>query len=190
MTGRVFWGVRAAFLVVVVALTSVAHGQEASTPTGTVILTIAGDIFEDESHSVSTRNATPSSIFMKSSLIARSSSINPCLTAEAGNRQGERAPDRRAGRAQGRVALRSLQAGRGENGASINAVALDGYTKEISAEKIGAHDWILASTSDGNPLVIGDQGPLWMVYPPSKVDVPKDEEADWPWALFYIEVKK
>ncbi|MEM8743929.1 MAG: hypothetical protein AAGF14_04765, partial [Pseudomonadota bacterium] len=77
-----------------------------------------------------------------------------------------------------------------EEGASINAVALDGYTKEINAKKIAAHDWILASTRNGKPLAIGDQGPLWMVYKPTKVDVPEDEEADWPWALFYIEVKE
>lgn len=75
-------------------------------------------------------------------------------------------------------------------GASIRTVALDGFGTEISTEQIKANDWTLVVSQNGRPLGIGGQGPVWMVYTPSKVDAPEEEEQQWPWALFYIEVKK
>jgi hypothetical protein len=76
------------------------------------------------------------------------------------------------------------------SGASIEAKALDGYVSELSAEDIAARDWILALSHDGKPFALGGLGPIWMMHKPSAVKVPEEEESTWPWALFYIKVKK
>ena len=191
MTGRAFCGIRAAFLAAAVVMAGVAYAQVQSKPTSTVILTIAGDI--------SNTNRGPSNekrdAFFRFHEITfdRALQLDQAMLDEL--KQGTFKVN--APQTDGPVTVKGallsevLKLVGAEKGASIDAVALDGYRKEISAEKLKAHDWILVSTRDGKPLVIGDQGPLWMVYKPSSVDVPKKEEADqWPWALFYIEVKK
>ncbi len=86
--------------------------------------------------------------------------------------------------------LRDVLKALGAEGASIQTRALDGFPVDLTAEQIAAKDWILATRVDGKPFGIGDKGPVWMIHTPSAVKVPEEEEHGWPWALFYIEVKK
>lgn len=78
----------------------------------------------------------------------------------------------------------------GAAGASIQTRALDGFAVDLSAGEIAEKDWILALGADGRPFGIGDKGPLWLMHTPSAIKVPEEEEQRWPWALFYIEIKK
>jgi hypothetical protein len=86
--------------------------------------------------------------------------------------------------------LRDVMKSLGAEGASIQTHALDGFAVNLSDKQIAAKDWILATRADGKPFGIGDKGPVWMIHTPSSVKVPEEEEQNWPWALFYIQVKK
>lgn len=86
--------------------------------------------------------------------------------------------------------LRDVLKALGAEGASIRTRALDGFAVDLSAKEIAEKDWILALAADGRPFGIGDQGPVWMMHTPSVIKVPEAEEQRWPWALFYIDVKK
>ena len=74
--------------------------------------------------------------------------------------------------------------------AKVRVLALDGFAVEIDAASIEAKDWILATSVDGKPLSIGDQGPIWLLHTPgaAKGDVEKEEQS-WPWAVFYMSVE-
>jgi hypothetical protein len=85
--------------------------------------------------------------------------------------------------------LADVLAAAGWNGAKVNAVALDGFAVEITAQDLALHDWIVAIRGDGEYLRIWGRGPVWIVY-----DVPggrgsADDEARWPWAVFYIQAE-
>lgn len=73
---------------------------------------------------------------------------------------------------------------------SLKTRALDGFAVELTAEQVASKDWILATHADGKPFGIGDKGPIWLMHTPSAKKVPEEEEQGWPWAVFYIEVKK
>ncbi len=60
--------------------------------------------------------------------------------------------------------LADVLAAAGWNGAKVNAVALDGFAVEITAQDLAAHDWIVAIRGDGEYLGIGGRGPVWIVY--------------------------
>jgi hypothetical protein len=71
----------------------------------------------------------------------------------------------------------------------ISFTAVDGYTGWLSPEDIDASDWIVALEVNGQPLGIGQQGPLWLINTRSPDFKPADEhEGHWVWALFYIHV--
>lgn len=76
----------------------------------------------------------------------------------------------------------------GAQGDALTVTALDGFAVDISAEELAARDWIVALERDGRPLGIGGRGPLWIVYGVSGTIASHDDEARWPWAVFYIEV--
>lgn len=84
--------------------------------------------------------------------------------------------------------LVDVLAAAGAAGRAITVSALDGYAKEISADELADHDWIVALERDGRPLAIGGPGPLWIVYAVPGKAASEDDEARWPWAVFYIEV--
>jgi hypothetical protein len=86
--------------------------------------------------------------------------------------------------------LRDVLKALGAQGASIQTRALDGFAVDLSVEQIAAKDWILATRADGKPFGVGDKGPVWLIHTPSAAKVPEEEEHTWPWALFYIQVKK
>ena len=76
----------------------------------------------------------------------------------------------------------------GCRGGPLATLALDGFHTRISKAEVGAHDWVLATRADGQPLGIGDRGPLWLAFDPPGDRPATDEEADsWPWALFFIQ---
>lgn len=75
----------------------------------------------------------------------------------------------------------------GWQGKQITTLALDGFGTKIAKADIDAHDWVLATATNGSPLGIGQRGPLWLVFdPPGDRPATKDEEGKWPWAIFFI----
>ncbi len=84
--------------------------------------------------------------------------------------------------------LRDVLAAAGAMGDEITTVALDGFAVILSAEDLAAQDWLLAIKRDGAYLGIGERGPAWLVYAPKDGSAPTaDDEARWPWAVFFIE---
>lgn len=86
--------------------------------------------------------------------------------------------------------LRDVLKALGAEGASIQTRALDGFAVDLTVQQIAAKDWILATRADGRPFGIGDKGPVWLIHTPKVEKVPEEEENNWPWALFYIQVNK
>jgi len=76
----------------------------------------------------------------------------------------------------------------GARGGAVTVTALDGFAVDIAAEELAERDWIVALERDGRPLGIGGRGPLWIVYGVTGSVASHDDEARWPWAVFYIEV--
>ncbi|MCY3702189.1 MAG: hypothetical protein OXG16_05840 [Rhodospirillales bacterium] len=69
----------------------------------------------------------------------------------------------------------------------LRTLALDGFATEISAEDVGARNWVLATRANGRPHGIGGRGPLWLVFdPPGNRPATEEEENMWPWALFFV----
>lgn len=73
-------------------------------------------------------------------------------------------------------------------GVSISARALDGYVSELSAADLADGEWVLVLARNGVPLGLGGFGPALLLKQPKSVDVGSD--AQWPWAVFYIEVSR
>ena len=85
--------------------------------------------------------------------------------------------------------LRDLLGAVGAKGKAITLVALDGYASEISWEDLQKLDWIVGIRQDGQPLGLGQRGPLWVVYTyPDGRALTAADELRWPWATFYIEI--
>jgi len=78
-------------------------------------------------------------------------------------------------------------AGAGGKGATF--YALDGYGVQLTAAELAAHDWVMALSADGKPLGLGGLGPLWMAFDVPGEPTLSDDEARWPWAVFFIEVE-
>lgn len=69
----------------------------------------------------------------------------------------------------------------------ITTLALDGFGTEVSPATVAAHEWVLSTRADGRPHALGGRGPLWLVFdPPGNRPATDEEEAMWPWALFFI----
>ncbi len=82
--------------------------------------------------------------------------------------------------------LRDVLDAAGWTGEKITTVGLDGFTVEITKEDIAARDWIVAVKGDGRYLNIGGRGPAWLVYEVPGGKASADDDARWPWAMFYI----
>jgi hypothetical protein len=71
----------------------------------------------------------------------------------------------------------------------VSFTAVDGYTGWLSPEDIDSSDWIVALEADGQPLGIGQQGPLFLINTrPADFKADDAHHARWVWALFYIHV--
>lgn len=85
--------------------------------------------------------------------------------------------------------LKDVLVAAGAKGDSATLYALDGFGFEMDADKMAAHEWVLAMKVDGKPLGIGGLGPLWLVYDTGGAKAPEEEERGWVWSVFHIEVE-
>jgi hypothetical protein len=70
-------------------------------------------------------------------------------------------------------------------------VAADGYTSYLIPEDIKRSDWILALSADGEPLGVGQQGPIWLINTRAKSEkVGADHRGSHVWALVYMQVDR
>lgn len=77
-----------------------------------------------------------------------------------------------------------------ENAQYIRFLGLDGFATELNAEDIASKDWIVAVDAGRKPLEIGGEGPVWVVFTPANPPkATEEEQARWPWAVFYMEIK-
>jgi hypothetical protein len=74
--------------------------------------------------------------------------------------------------------------------AKVTFRGIDGFLVELNNHDIEDGDWILALEADGQPLGIGQQGPLWLRNSPRKDRAPTmDEKERWVWSVFYMQVE-
>lgn len=165
------------------------RAAEPATPTGQVVLTIAGNIstsnrpafdeFEDgflKFHDKSFARAMAFDLAMLEALGMRTVTIDIDAWPKPARFEGPRLAD--------------LLAAAGATGKDVTLFALDGFGSELSAADVAAFDWIVGVKRDGRYLDIGQRGPLWVVYKRRDGKRLTDEdEQRWPWATFYIEVK-
>lgn len=186
---RLMLGVCGVVALALVVPVQMAVAERVPTPKGAVILTVAGDIAEANRgarhpkrdgflkfHDITFQTAFVFDRAMLEDFPLREIKAQPPQYADPVTFRGP--------------LLRDVLKALGTEGASIQTRALDGFAVDLSPEQIAEKDWILALTADGRPLGIGDLGPIWLMHMPSTVKVPHEEEQRWPWALFYIEVKK
>jgi hypothetical protein len=75
-------------------------------------------------------------------------------------------------------------------GATLTVLALDGYAQEVPRASLDKHAWLVALKRDGRYLKIGQRGPTWVLFAPAGSEAATEEdEQQWPWAAFFIEVK-
>jgi hypothetical protein len=75
------------------------------------------------------------------------------------------------------------------NGDSLIVTALDGYQREISIDRIEAHDVILALRINGDALPVGGLGPSVLVWPRrSDPALAGMNDEDWVWGVISVEV--
>ncbi len=72
--------------------------------------------------------------------------------------------------------------------AGARITCLDGYTVEVDAGMIAAHEPILAHSVDGRALTLGALGPFLLVWPRDTAPDLSDMNDDlWTWGVFAIE---
>jgi hypothetical protein len=171
-------------LVILIVFTGGATAELAK-PTGPVVLTIGGavkyanrapfDAFDDaflNTHEYSFERAAAFDLAMLEKLRTVETTIKAMPWPRAVTLEGPRLID--------------VLIAAGWTGSKITTVALDGFAVEISAADLAAHDWIVALKADGADLGIGGRGPAWIVYDVAGGKAGADDEARWPWAVFYI----
>lgn len=92
-------------------------------------------------------------------------------------------------RAQGPLLANVLAAAGVPETATVTMLAFDGYAVDFSAEDRAAKDFVLAHSLDGTPMGLGQRGPLWVLTDTGGKTASEDEEANWIWSVFYIEVQ-
>ena len=178
----------AAFGLTISIASEPSHAAEPATPTGQVVLTIAGNIatsnrpgfddFEDgflKYHDKSFTRAVAFDLAMLEALGMQSVTIDIDAWPKPARFEGPW--------------LKDVLAAAGAAGKDVTLFALDGFGSELSAADVAAFDWIVGVKRDGRYLDIGQRGPLWVVY--KRRDgkpVTDEDEQRWPWATFYIEV--
>ncbi|RMF40337.1 MAG: hypothetical protein D6754_03425 [Alphaproteobacteria bacterium] len=78
----------------------------------------------------------------------------------------------------------------GAKGEIARLVALDGYAIEVPVKDLLRKGAVLAMKRDGQPLGIGDFGPLQLVFPRAdREDLAEMNDDNWIWSVFLIDVK-
>ncbi len=78
----------------------------------------------------------------------------------------------------------------GAEGKTAKPMALDGYQAEIPWDSISAHQPIVATHADSNPMGIGGYGPTMIVFPPTDdPDLAQEQASQQVWALAYIGIE-
>lgn len=85
--------------------------------------------------------------------------------------------------------LADVLAKAGAKGATVTVQALDGYAVSAPVSEMVEQGAVLATARDGQPLGIGDFGPVWVVFPRAERADLKDMPDDrWIWSVFHIHV--
>ncbi len=177
-----------AFLLALACLPQRSWAGDLAAPTGPVVLTIAGAIENANRgaldpvadsflnyHDLTFEGAAAFDLAMLEALGTASARIAWAGWPELITFEGPRLVD--------------LLAAVGWQGDSVTTVALDGFATEMSRETVLAKDWILAIRANGQPLGVGQRGPLWLVHAlPEDRPATDDEELSWPWAVFFMRV--
>jgi hypothetical protein len=75
------------------------------------------------------------------------------------------------------------------SGDTLIVTALDGYQREITIDRIEAHDVILALRMNGDALPVGGLGPSALVWPRrSDPELAGMNDDDWVWGVISVEV--
>lgn len=74
------------------------------------------------------------------------------------------------------------------SGKKLTVLAVNGYEGWLAPEDIEASDWILALEMNGQPLGLGQQGPLWLLNTRKDGDKGDDARGHWVWAVMYLRV--
>jgi hypothetical protein len=79
----------------------------------------------------------------------------------------------------------------GAKPARVTLMALDGFSVDLDAKDLAAHDWILGLKRNDGYLGIGDFGPAWAVFSPAAADqvATAEENEMWPYQVFLIRVE-
>ncbi len=85
------------------------------------------------------------------------------VASTQGDRDGAATGVRQARHLHRPAARRGARASRGGEAARSRFVAVNGYTGWLAPEDIDGSDWILALEADGEPLGLGQQGPIWLL---------------------------
>lgn len=183
------WAAGLALALAILSVTGAARAAELAAPSGPVVLTLAG--------AVAKTNRGPFAAFddafiaFREQRFERAAAFDRAMLERLGSATVElKAPSwPRAFRFEG-PRLRDLLAAVGAEGRSLTALALDGYAVEITSAELAEEDWIVALSADGRPLAIGGHGPAWLVFPPRHDGPPTaDDDARWPWAVFFLAVR-
>ena len=88
------------------------------------------------------------------------------------------------------VSLKDLLQAVGSTGTTLRIIAINDYATEVPVSDV-ALEPIFAMSQDGKPLAIRDKGPLWLLYPMSKLDMVKDASlsAKSIWQIKAIEIR-
>ncbi|HWK67973.1 MAG TPA: molybdopterin-dependent oxidoreductase [Rhizobiaceae bacterium] len=149
-----------------------AVARELARPTGTVLLTVTGNVDKT--------NQDGAALFDREMLAAfplhRIVTTTPWTD---GIKQFEG------------ILLRDLLREVGAKGHSLHASALNDYRIEIPVSDAEQFGVLIAIRMDGQPLHRRDKGPLWIVYPRDSIPTLQDERYDsrWVWQLHKIEVR-
>lgn len=85
--------------------------------------------------------------------------------------------------------LASVLEAAGAKGAKVTLVALDGYMVEMPLTELLRQGAVLALKRDGQPLGIGDFGPMQVVFPRADRSDLKDMTDDaWIWSVYHIHI--
>jgi hypothetical protein len=164
-----------------------ARADELGTPTGPVVLTIAGNIGTANRGAFDPLHDRFLKYHEKS--FAKAAEFDVAMLEALGMKKisfGYKdwpAPEEMEG-----PLLRDVLAAVGADGKWIMAVALDGYGVEFTDKDLGAQDYVLVLKRNGRYLKLGEYGPALIAFDRDH-DAPDKSDAKLIYSTFYIEVQ-